>query len=132
GVLAALSPQMAAFDATAFTDPLLVTFLTGSLTAGLYGRGGWSGLLLAAAFATKQQAVFYAPLVLVIANLTPQPPLQLGEGVTGQGLYFLTDGRSVHRFFIAAALGLGALLLWDAVRPEPSIFAYAADNNNPY
>lgn len=134
GVLAALSPQMAAFDATAFTDPLLVTFLTGSLTTVLYGRGGWSGVLLAAAFATKQQAVFYAPLVMVLnlGNLTPRPPLHVGEGVTGRGLYFLPSGPTVQRFVIAAAIGVGALLLWDAARMEPSIFAYAADNNNPY
>jgi 4-amino-4-deoxy-L-arabinose transferase-like glycosyltransferase len=134
GVLAALSPQMAAFDATAFTDPLLVMFLTASLTAALYRRGGWSGVLLAAAFATKQQAVFYAPLVLVLnlGHLTPKLPLDTGKRVTGRGGYFLTSGRTVRRFLIAAAIGVGLLLLWDAARPEPSIFAYAADNNNPY
>jgi hypothetical protein len=134
GVMAALAPQMAAFDATAFTDPLLVTFLTGSLTATLYRRGGWSGILLAAAFATKQQAVFYTPLVFAIylLNLTPCPPLRSREGGTESARHFHTSESLLRSFFIAAVLVVGALLLWDAARSEPSIFTYAADNNNPY
>jgi 4-amino-4-deoxy-L-arabinose transferase-like glycosyltransferase len=132
GMLAALSPQMAAFDATAFTDPLLVMFLTASLTTALYGRGGWSGLLLAAAFATKQQAVFYTPLVLVIlVGSHPHPPTPSPD-LRCSLRSWAWRGGAVHRFFVAAMLGVGALLLWDAARPEPSIFAYAADNNNPY
>lgn len=144
GVLAALSPQMAAFDATAFTDPLLVTLLTASLTAALYGRSGWSGLLLAAAFATKQQAIFYGPLLVAVTVLSPPPmPPSQTEGVrsgqTGKGMKegarslrsFLSQ-RALWHFLTAAVVGVGVLLLWDAARPEPSIFTYAADNNNPY
>ncbi len=132
GVLAALSPQMAAFDATAFTDPLLVMFLTGSLTAALYGRGGWSGLLLAAAFATKQQAVFYAPLVLVVAlGNNPHPLARSPLPSVLTSLVAWREG-TVRNFFTSFVIGFAFLLLWDAARPEPSIFAYAADNNNPY
>lgn len=117
GVLAALSPQLVAFSATAFTDPVLLVFLVASLAAAISGRTAWSGVWLAVAFATKQQAVLYLPLALLL---------------------MLIHGRelpwrpALMRFLVAFAIGVGLLLLWDALRPGLSIFETAADNNNPY
>lgn len=114
GGWAALSPQMVAFDATAFTDPLMMCLLAGGLAAAIYGRAGWGGLLVAAAFASKQQAIFYAPLVFGLIL------------VRGGGL------RGGMRWLAGFAAGAALLLMWDAARPDPSIFSVAADNNNPY
>jgi 4-amino-4-deoxy-L-arabinose transferase-like glycosyltransferase len=64
--LVALSPFTILFAPTAFTDPLLVAFvLAGCLTAA-YGRAGWAGMFLGLAIATKQQGVFFVPLVVAL------------------------------------------------------------------
>lgn len=110
GVMAAVSPQMTAFSATAFTDPLLVMFGTLSLMAAARGQTVASGVLIAAAFASKQQAVLIAPLAVLL----------------------LPSRMARRRFALGAAAGVILLLIWDAARPEVSIFAVAADNNNPY
>lgn len=121
GALAALSPQMTAYSATAFTDPVMLAFMTASLATGLHGRGAWSGLWLAAAFASKQQALFYFPLVAAL-NAFSVP----------RAIDSPWNGQRFRSFLTTLGLGLGALVLWDAARPEASLFAYAADNNNPY
>lgn len=56
----ALSPFPVQFSATAFLDPLLVTWLTASLTA---RRGRWAGLWFGLAVATKYQAWLWLPLL---------------------------------------------------------------------
>lgn len=109
GVMAAASPQLTAYSATAFTDPLLVMFGALALMTAARGQAAASGALLAAAFASKQQAVLIAPLVV---SLLP--------------------ARAGWRLILTAAAGTALLLAWDAARPEISIFAVAADNNNPY
>ncbi len=123
GALAACSPQLTAFSATAFTDPVMLALLTASVTAALYGRGGWSGVWLAAAAATKQQALFYLPLAAALNAVEAPDGLRDGEGLRWS---------RVRNFALTSAAGLGVLLLWDAARPGASIFEYAAANNNPY
>ncbi|MBK9124681.1 MAG: glycosyltransferase family 39 protein [Chloroflexi bacterium] len=110
GVVTAVSPQMTAFSATAFTDPLLVLFGALALMAAARRQGIASGVLIAAAFASKQQAVLIAPLVVLL----------------------LPSRAGWRRFALGALAGVALLLVWDAARPEVSIFAIAADNNNPY
>lgn len=110
GTIASVSPQMIAFSATAFTDPLLVMFGTLALLQAARGRAITSGLLLAAAFASKQQAVLIAPLVVLL----------------------LSSRVGWRRLVTAAAAGGTLLLIWDLARQDLSIFAVAADNNNPY
>ena len=64
--LISLSPLAIQFTATAFTDPLLTTLLTGALVALLQKRPGWSGVLFGLALATKYQAILLFPLLLLL------------------------------------------------------------------
>ncbi len=64
--LVALSPFTILFAPTVFTDPLLVTLILASCLAAVYSRAGWAGLGLALAIATKQQGLFFMPLVMAL------------------------------------------------------------------
>lgn len=113
--LLALSPFAAAFSATAFTDGLMLLGMTAALWLAVSGRWGWSGVCLALAFATKQQALFYLPLIF-------------GLGWLLRGL----SAAALFRFFFPLLLGISGLVLWDAARQQPVTFwvlAYA--NNDP-
>lgn len=110
--LTACSPMLAAYSPTAFTDPLMLTLMLAALVAAARGRAAWSGVLLALAFASKQQAIFYMPLIAWLVWTRP-------------------DRAALLRFGVAFALGVGGLLAWDVARPEDSLFALAAVNNNP-
>lgn len=123
-LLTALSPRLVSYSATAFTDPLMLMFMTAALVAEARKRAAWSGMLLALAFAAKQQALFYAPLLVVF--------LIYGHG--GDALYLAASTnvfKNLARFGLALFFGVVLLLLWDAARPEDSIFALAAVNNDP-
>jgi 4-amino-4-deoxy-L-arabinose transferase-like glycosyltransferase len=63
----ALSPYSVLFGATAFTDPVLMTLWLVACWAALTRRWGWAGLFLGLAFASKQNAVALAPLVIGFA-----------------------------------------------------------------
>jgi 4-amino-4-deoxy-L-arabinose transferase-like glycosyltransferase len=60
----ALSPFAISFAPTLYTDPMLVTWLLLALLAASYGSGLGAGLALGMAFATKQNALLFAPLLL--------------------------------------------------------------------
>jgi 4-amino-4-deoxy-L-arabinose transferase-like glycosyltransferase len=106
--LLALSPFALMFAPTAFTDPLLVALVLGGGVAAAYGRAGWAGLLAGLALATKQQGLFFVPLIAALLLIPPDPARPY---------------RS-----LAARFGLGLLaaflpaLLWDMARSQPSGF----------
>lgn len=108
GLLSAASPFLSTHMATAFTDPLMLAFGLGAIYAAAANRLGAAGLLLGLSVAAKQQGILLLPLVLMLGS---------GKG-WGRGL-------------LTFSLTLAALLLWDAARPEPSLFAQAAANNDP-
>lgn len=60
----AFSPFDISFASTVFTDPLLVLFVLAALAAIIAGRPWLAGLSLGLAFDTKQQAVFFIPLII--------------------------------------------------------------------
>ena len=111
GLLVALSPYAIVFSAAAFTDMLLVTLVTAALWLAARDRPAASGFMLALGLATKPQAALLLPLVLgalwASHHLEPRRLLRMG---------------------LALALGIGGLLLWDAVRPEASLFIVANAN----
>ena len=115
-LLLALSPFAAAASATAFTDGPMLVFITAALWAIVEQRPGLSGLCLALAFASKQQALFTWPLIAALA--------------------WASDDLSVRRairFLFPLIVGTALLLLWDAARGQPTgIFALAAANNDPW
>ncbi len=111
GLLAACSPYLLMYGASAFTDMSLLCFALAALSCGLARRWAWAGTLLGLAFWCKPQAFFVLPLLLMLPRLQRAPrPAWL-------------------RLLLTMLLVCGSLLLWDAARPETSIFQLAAANN---
>lgn len=111
GLLMAASPYMLAFAATAFTDISLLFWSALALWLSIKRRFGMAGLALGLAFWSKQQALWAVPL---IAALMPhRRPAELWRWL----------------FFLLCSLSL--LFLWDAARPETSVFLLGAVYNVP-
>ncbi len=113
GLLTAISPYMLAFGASAFTDMGLLFSVAATLYLALSGRWSMVGAALGLAFWSKQQAVFVAVFLLAILVARGR---KRGEWL---------------RFLLPLSAIIAALLLWDAARPETSIFLQAAANNAP-
>lgn len=107
-LLLALSPFDILFASTAFTDPLMTTFVLGALLAVVKGHLGTAGVLSGLAAATKQQGLFFLPLV-----------------VAG-GLLEITkrcSWRAWLRFVIGLAIVVGGMIWWDLARVQrPGFF----------
>ncbi len=122
--LVALSPFTILFAPTALTDPLMTTWLLASLLLAVHarpilkenslsfkmGRAGWvAGLFLGLAMATKQQAIFFVPLVIA--------------------LRWSRGNDHWLRFTLAVAIILALTFLWDAGREHvPSFLLQSATN----
>lgn len=116
--LVAFSPFSVTFAATAFTDGWLLLGLAAALVAVSGGRWGWAGLGLGLAFWSKQQALFYLPLLLVLGVVVDTRP-----GVA----------RRLGLFLLLLAVMVGLLVLWDGARGQPGgVWALAAANNDPW
>jgi 4-amino-4-deoxy-L-arabinose transferase-like glycosyltransferase len=117
--LMAASPYNILFSATALTDPLMVALALGSCWAASAGRPGWSGALLGLAAATKQQALFFLPLVVALTaiNLTAEhaekkiknSALSAASAVNFSSVWRLAAG------FLAA---FAPAILWDLARTQ--------------
>ncbi len=111
----AFSPYLAIYGATAYTDGLMLIFGALALLFAARGRWWWSGVALALAFASKQQAIYFLPLALVIGWLMNRLRL-----------------RGLLAFLGALIVGIVVLVIWDKLRDQPtSLWALAAANNNP-
>ncbi|MBN1660595.1 MAG: glycosyltransferase family 39 protein [Anaerolineae bacterium] len=113
-LLVAASPFDISFASTAFTDPLMVTFVLAALVAAGTGHPGAAGLLAGLAAATKQQGLFFLPLVAAIGLL---PRWRFSR----RGWVRLVLG------FVAVAAGVTAWDLSRVQRPgffEQSLIAY--------
>ncbi|NIV39732.1 MAG: hypothetical protein GWN58_63100, partial [Anaerolineae bacterium] len=120
-LLLALSPFDILFASTAFTDPLMVALALGALVAAAGDRPGLAGLLAGLAAATKQQGLFFLPLVVAVAVLAPRPSRAEREENPGQGAPILTWlrrawGRRWLRFALAFMLVVACVLWWDLAR----------------
>jgi hypothetical protein len=99
----ALTPFPVLFGATAFTDPLLVSWWLAACYAASTGHWGWSGALLGLAFATKQQAILLMPLVLMLGIIRREE----------------TDApwpTMLIQFAAGSSLIIGAVFAWDFFR----------------
>ena len=118
----ALSPFAILFSPTVFADPQLVMWLLAALVAVASGRWGWGGLLYGLALATKQSALFFAPLVVGLGVV---------QGVV-PGLRWRDAGRWAGRFGLGLALPLALMLLWDVRRGAAvSFWTAGVEFNNP-
>ncbi len=122
-LMMALSPFGIAFAPTVFADPQLTMWLLASLIAVNSRKWGWGGVLYGLALATKQNAVFFAPMVL------------------GCGLVRCVN-RQTHRmeflqwigqFVVGASAVVSLLVLWDMNRHVSVDFWTAGiESNNPH
>jgi 4-amino-4-deoxy-L-arabinose transferase-like glycosyltransferase len=110
-VLAA-SPFAILFAPTAFTDPLMVTWVLAGCLAAVRGHWVWTGVFVGLAAITKQQGAFFVPLALglvVISNLKSQ--------ISNLKLQVLS-------FVTAFAAVLGLAFAWDIARArQPGFLA---------
>lgn len=113
GFLAALSPYLLAYGATAFSDMSLLFCLSLALAALEERRHSAAGLALGLAFWCKPQALLLAPLFAFLLVCRRH------------------DKTALMRFGIALTGALVPLLVWDAARPETSVFLLGAVNNTP-
>lgn len=113
GLLTATSPYLLAYGASAFTDMSLLICSVAALYFTLKGRWMLAGAALGLAFWSKQQALLFIPLLVLI----------------------VLARRAGRRDWLRTCLALGvvcaALLIWDGARLEASIFLQAAVNNAP-
>jgi hypothetical protein len=116
-LLLALSPFDILFASTAFTDSLMVALVLGSLAAAASNSYGLAGLLAGMATATKQQGLFFLPLVIVVALLSASPHYPFTERSTGGNLP--TNRLPAWlRFALGFGLVLGGTLWWDLARVQ--------------
>lgn len=116
--LTALSPFTLLFAPTTFTDPLLVALILGSCLAAAHGRAGWAGVSLGLALATKQQGIFFLPVViilLVIYDLRHRAHWVFT-------IYDLRFKPHVSRFTLALLLTLLPVLVWNLNRSQAPDF----------
>ncbi len=100
-LLLALSPFDILFASTAFTDPLLTMWGLAALLAAVRGRPGLAGLLSGLAMATKQQGLFFLPLVAALIATGRRP-----------------GGAGWLRFALGLALITAGVLGWDLARTQ--------------
>jgi 4-amino-4-deoxy-L-arabinose transferase-like glycosyltransferase len=113
-LLLALSPFDILFASTAFTDPLMTTWVLVSLLAAAKGRLGIAGILAALAAATKQQGLFYLPLVVIVGRLSKDRFPKSGMSEAPPRLWKSGWVRFVLGFAAVAAAVLG----WDGARVQ--------------
>ncbi len=120
----ALSPLAILFSVTVFTDSLLTAFLLASLWAAARDRWGLSGLLFGLAFASKQTALFFLPLILAIGLL---------EFWSSKSKSTLREiFRRLIGWLIPVALCVGLIFFWDVLRDaEIGFWTQGYVDNNP-
>jgi hypothetical protein len=108
----ALSPFSILFSITVFIDPLLTLFVLWGLWAVLTRQPRAAGLTFALAFATKQTALLFLPLVvaLILLALPPSatPPLAFRQVVS-----------ALRPIFIGLIVATLVIFSWDVVRQAP-------------
>jgi hypothetical protein len=134
--LVALSPFTILFAPTTFTDPMLVMLVLAGCLAAVYGRAVWAGIFLGLAIATKQQGIFFVPLVVALLvpeikrwetrNSKDEPDTQYA---------IRTTYHVLRKFFPAILVTLLPVFLWDIFRNQSpgfwqlSLINYGGLNN---
>ncbi|MEO8397353.1 MAG: glycosyltransferase family 39 protein, partial [Chloroflexota bacterium] len=114
-IFVAFSPYTAVYGATAYTDPLMLTFAAISLLLATRGKWLWCGIAMALAFASKQQALYLLPLAWAL-------------GWALKGLTLRRLAASLAPILVGAAILIG----WDGLRAQStSLWALAEANNSP-
>lgn len=109
-LLLACSPFDLAFAATLFHDPLLGLWMGLITLSAARGKLGWAGFFSACALFTKQSAVQFVPIYLLL-GLSGYSPLW-GPGWA----------KHIRRYLIPLVIGVILLALWSVARAAPVDF----------
>ncbi len=108
----ALSPFAIQFSITVFVDPLLTTWILLGILFLVRGRPGWGAVALALAWATKQTALLFVPLALLLGLASLPRPMRLRAAAS-----FLA--RATMMALAGIILVTLAVLAWDNMRGAP-------------
>lgn len=115
----ALSPIAILFAITLFTDTLLVAFLLWSLLMAVRQKWSWAGLAFGLAFACKQTALFFLPLILLLGLINSLAPTR-------------PRAHTFIHFLWPAITCIALIFLWDFARHAPiSFWIQGYADNNP-
>jgi 4-amino-4-deoxy-L-arabinose transferase-like glycosyltransferase len=117
-LIAAVSPYMIAYSASAFTDALMLLFMMAGVVMAARGRPAISGAFFALSVGAKPQGILYIPLAIGFLWLTE---IQAKR-------FFGQFWRDIGKLCLALAGGVVILLAWDMMRPETSVFTLGAMN----
>jgi 4-amino-4-deoxy-L-arabinose transferase-like glycosyltransferase len=119
----ALSPFAILFSITIFVDPLLTTSVLLAILLLVRGRPGWAALALALAWGTKQTALLFVPLALLLGLFSLARPLRPRLAAN-----FLL--RAMLPALAGIALVTILLFAWDIRRGAPiSLFEQGYNDN---
>jgi len=123
--LMAFSPFNILFAPTALTDPLLVALVLGALCLAVEGHWTGAGVMAGLAAATKQQGLFFLPLVVGLglagtaakAKSSRKYNFRVCSGGSGKRwrAYVLNDGPHLILGFLVA---VAPAILWDLARSQ--------------
>lgn len=114
----ALSPLAIAYSPSALTDGLMIPLGVAALFAASLRRNVVAGMCLAFAFAAKQQAIYFLPLLLMLTLIYTPNTRQISANLL--------------RLISPLLLMLALLWVWDTLRDSsPSFFVLASANNDP-
>jgi 4-amino-4-deoxy-L-arabinose transferase-like glycosyltransferase len=108
--LIALSPLAVRLSPTLFTDPWLTLWILLGLWAALARRPWLAGIACGLAYATKQQALLFAPLLLAVFLLNAYRPMAPTLAQT------VSTSRLTWRWLNGCALVAVVVLWWDSLR----------------
>ncbi|MBI1881063.1 MAG: glycosyltransferase family 39 protein [Chloroflexi bacterium] len=131
--LVALSPFTILFAPTAFTDPMLVALVLAACLAAAHSRAGWAGVGIGLAIATKQQGIFFVPLVMALLALYALRFTLYALRFTPHAPRFTLHASRLtphaSRFLLAALLTLLPVFLWNLNRNQaPDFLAQSLAN----
>ena len=127
-LLLAASPMAILFAITLFTDTLLATFIYLSLLCIVRRRWSAAGWAFGLAFACKQTALFFLPLIFIVGILS----LQRKGFQNKNSAPFALFASSAFKFILPVILCALAIFLWDFTRHAPiSFWTQGYSDNNP-
>lgn len=117
-LLLALSPLDIAFAGTTFLDPQLTLWLLLACAAIVRGRWAWAGAFTGLAFATKQSALLFMPLVPMLGLIASKSRVRR---------------KQLASFLLVALVGCLLPFIWGQARGPISSdwWALGAANNTP-
>ncbi|MFC1959711.1 ArnT family glycosyltransferase [Chloroflexota bacterium] len=115
-LILALAPLPVAFSGTVYTDPQVTLWVLLACLMAVRNNWGWAGLFAGLAFASKQSAIQFVPLILALGIALNHHQLKL----------------KLLRFSLVFGVMLLAPFLWDMMRLDSANWwALGSVNNSP-